>query len=319
MKTHTLLASLAVAMGCAANVAAQGYPTKPVHIVVTSQPGGVLDITTRLVAPKLSEGLGQPVVVENRAGAEGIIGTEYVARAAPDGYMLLAVFDYLPLTQYLVKNVPYDAIKDFAPISLFIRSPMILAVSNGLGTKDLKSFLQLAKARGNLNIASAGIGSPSHLAAELLKSVGGINAVAVHYKGGAPAVNDLIGGHVDFMIAPFGLLLSPIKAGKLVPLAVTAPKKVALLPGLPPIAEVYPGFEAQSYVGLATPTGTPGEIIRRLNAESNKALADRELRERFESGGNEVVGGPPEVLGKWIAEQSEKWGRVIREHHITQD
>jgi len=319
MIARVLAAVLGIAACWVAPLAAQGYPTKPVRVIVTSLPGGVLDVSTRIVTPKLTEALGQPVIVENRAGADGMIGTEFVARAAPDGYTLLAVFDNFPLTQYLVKKVPYDAIRDFTPISLIIRGPMIAAVPAQLGVKDLNGFVQLAKSKGNLSYGSAGIGSSSHLVGELFKSAAGIDIQFVHYKGGAPAMNDLVGGHVQLMIAAFGTILPQVKSGKLTPLAVSAPKRVPLLPNVPTIGEFYPGFEAQTWVGLAAPAGTPNEIIRRLNAETVKALADREVRQRFEAQGYEVVGSTPEVFVKWIAEQDNKWGRLIRERGITQN
>ncbi|MBI2960664.1 MAG: tripartite tricarboxylate transporter substrate binding protein [Betaproteobacteria bacterium] len=304
----------------AAPVLAQSYPTKPIRIIVPTPPGGGIDIAMRIITPKLGEALGRPVLLEYHPGADTTLGTGLAARAAPDGYTLLGVFDNFPITPHLVKKVPYDAVRDFAPIAMIIRGPMILAVPPQLGIKELNELLALAKSKaGKFNYASAGAGTSSHLTAELFKSATAIDAQPVHYKGAAPALTDLMGGHVHFMIVAAGTVLPQVKSGRLVPLGVTATKRAAQLPGVPAIAESYPGFEAQSWIGMLAPAGTPNEILRRVNAEVVKALADPDVKARFEERGVEVVGDTPEAFAQWIAEQSQKWGRVIRERKITLD
>ena len=315
-RIFALLLSLAAACWVAP-LAAQAYPNKSIRMIVPSPPGGATDLTARAVSSKLAEALGQPIVVDNRPGADTMIGTEMAAKAAPDGYTLLTVFDNFPLSQYLFKKVPYDAIKDFTPVSLIIRGPMIVGVPAQLGVKELGPYLQLAKQKGNFNYASAGAGTSSHLTVELFKSTTGIDVQAVHYKGAAPGVADLLGGHVQLMIAGFGTLIQQVRSGKVVALAVSAPKRVTLLPDTPTIAESFPGFEAFSWVGMLAPAGMPNDILRRVNAEIAKVLTDRDLRHRFEDQGWEVMGSTPEAFAKWLADYSDRWGRVIRERKIT--
>ena len=319
VKARVAVSLLSTAALCwAASLGAQGYPSKPIRVIVPSAPGGAIDVTARTLTPRLAEALKQPVYVDNRAGAQTIIGTELAAKAASDGATLLAVFDNFPLTQYMMKNVPYDAIRDFAPISLIIRGPMIVGVPPQLGVRDLKQFVQLAKSKaGDLNYGSAGIGTSSHLTVELFKLTAGIDVRSVHYKGAAPAVVDLIGGTTQLMIAASGTLINHVKSGKILALAVSAPKRIPQLPSVPAIAEFYPGFEAQSWVGLLGPAGMSREIIGRLNSEVAKVLGDPDIRRRFEDQGWEVVGGTPEYFAKWLADQSQKWVRVIRERNIT--
>ena len=300
--------------------AGQTYPVKPVRIIVPTSAGGLNDLTTRAITPKLQEQLGQPVVVENRPGADTMIGTEIAAKAPADGYTLINVFDNFPLNQFLVKNVPYDAVRDFTPISLLVRGPQLIVVPAQLGVKTLAEFIQLAKSKpGALNYATAGAGSSSHLVAELLKSTAGIELQPVHYKGGAPAVTDLLGGQVQLMIAGFGVVLPHVKSGKFVALGVTSLARMSVVPGAPTVADTYPGFQTLSWVGMLAPAKTPGAIISRLNAEVNKTLQDGEVKSRIDALVYEPVGGSPEVFSKWLAEQTELWGRVIRERKITLD
>ena len=321
MFARILTLLLGIVFACSATpLAAQGYPAKPVRIIVPWPAGGGVDVTLRTITPKLTEALGQPMILEFRAGAAGMIGTDMAAKAAPDGYTLLGVFDNFPLSQYLFKKVPYDAIKDFAPISMIIRGPMILVVPPPLGLKDFNQFLKLARSTAsNVNYASAGAGTSSHLTVELFKSRAGIDAQPVHHKGAAPAMTAVMGNHVQFMIVAAGTVLSHVRSGTLVPLAVSATKRISQLPNVPAIAEFFPGFEAQSWIGMLAPAGTPSEIIRRVNAAIDKALADPDVKGRYEKLGVEAVGGTPEFFAKWIADESNKWGRVIREHKIALD
>jgi tripartite-type tricarboxylate transporter receptor subunit TctC len=297
---------------------AQNYPVRPIRMVVPTSPGGVTDTAARAVAPRLADALGQSIVVDNRAGAGGIIGTDTVAKAAPDGYTVLAVFDSFVSNPHVFRNAPYDVVKDFAPVSLMIRGPQLLVVHPSLGVRAFPDFLALAKSRSTpLNFATAGAATSSRLSVELFRTTSGIDANLVHYKGGGPALTDLLGGHVDVMIASAGLVLPSVKAGRLTALAVTSKGRSELVPGVPAVSEYFPQFEAQSWVGVLAPARTPRPIVERLHAEIVKVLAAPEQRERFTSLGYEVVGGTPEQFGAWIRGETEKWGKLIRERGIT--
>lgn len=317
-RTFSGAASVAAAFCWCTLAAAQNYPTKPIRIIVPTSPGGVNDVTIRTITPRLEAALAQPVVVENRAGADTMIGTELAAKALPDGYTLLSVFDNFPLNQFLFKKVPYDAAKDFTPISLLVRGPQILVVPPQLKIRTVGELVQLAKSKpGALNYATAGAGSSSHLVVELFKATAGIDLQPVHYKGGAPAIADLLGSQVQVMFASFGVVLPHVKSGKLIALAVSAGKPVPQLPSVAPVAASYPGFETLSWVGMLAPSGTPAGVVRRLNTEISKVLSDDEVRGRFAAQAYEVVGGSPELFGSWIAEQTQLWGKVIKERKIT--
>jgi len=294
------------------------YPTKPVRVIVTFAPGGVTDIATRIIAPRFGEGLGQAVVVENRAGAGGVIGADAVAKSAPDGYTLLSAFDNFASSPYLYKSTPYDPIRDFVPISLLVRSRPVIVVNPKLGANSFEDFIRVAKAKGSaLNYASAGGGTSSHLIAELLKMTAGIEPTAVHYKGGAPAITDVLGGQVEMMVATISIALPHVRSGKLTALAVTSASRTALLPGVPAVGEFYPGFDAQSWIGFLAPAGTPREIIARVNAELRRAIASPDVKSKLEAQGFEIVGTSSEAFGEWIRNESTKWSRVIRDRRIT--
>jgi tripartite-type tricarboxylate transporter receptor subunit TctC len=300
--------------------AAPPYPSKRIVLVVPNTAGGAIDVAARLVAPKLAESLGQQIVVENRVAAGGVLATNQVAQAPSDGYTLLAVFDSFVTNPYLFNGVQYDAVKSFAPISLMIRTPQVLIVHPSLPVRTLKDFVALAKGQGPaLTHATAGPGTSSRLSFELLKEVAGINTTAVHYKGGAPALVDVLGGHVPVMIIQLGGAIQQVKQGKLVALAVSSARRAAQLPNIPTISETYHGFEAQSWVGLLAPAATPAPVIDRLNGALSKALGTPEVREKYLAQGSEVVASTPEAFGAWIRSESAKWGRVIRERKITLD
>lgn len=306
------------AMSLAPHAFGQVYPSKPLRMLVPFAPGGVSDIVARIVTPRLAEALGQSVVVENRVGAGGVIATELVAKAAPDGYTLLTAFDNFAANPYLYKSATYDPVRDFTPIGQAVRSRIVLVVNPRLGVRTLDELVRLSNARKDaMTYASAGGGTSSHLIAELLKLTTGIEATAVHYKGGAPAIADLLGGQVDMMVATMSIALQHVRAGKLNAIAVTSSSRTPLLPGVPAVAETYPGFEAQSWVGFVAPTGTPRAIVTRLNAELGKAVAVPDVREKLEGLGFEITQGTPETFGEWIALESARWSRVIRERHIT--
>jgi len=318
-RSYPLLAAIFLHLCVAsAAAAAQGYPTRPIRMVVPSSPGGVTDTAARAVAPQLAEALGQSIVVDNRAGAGGVPGTDTVAKAAPDGHTLLAVFDSFVSNPHVFRNAPYDVVKDFAPVTMMIRGPQLVVVHPGLGVKAFGDFLALAKSRrAPLNFATAGAATSSRLSVELFRSTAGIDATLVHYKGGGPALNDLLGGHVEAMIASAGLVLPSVKAGRLTALAVTSKGRSALVPGVPSVSETFPQFEAQSWVGVLAPARTPPGVIQRLNAEIAKVLAAPDQRERFTALGYEIVTGTPEQFGAWVRDESAKWGKLIRERGIT--
>lgn len=297
---------------------AQSYPARPIRMVVPTSAGGVTDFAARAITPQLAQSLGQSIVVDNRAGAGGIPGTDAVAKANPDGHTLLAVFDSFVSNPYVFGNAPYDIVKDFAPVSLLIQGPQLVVVHPTLGVKTFKEFVALSKSRATpLNYATAGAASSSRLSVELFKATAGVNATLVHYKGGGPALNDLLGGHVDVMIASAGLVLPSVRAGRLTVLAVTSKERSALVPGVPSVSEFYPQFQAQSWVGVLAPAGTPRAIIQRLNSELARILADATMKERFGTQGYEVVGSTPAYFGEWIRAESAKWGKLIRDQKIT--
>ena len=314
---HCLMALSAMAYFATA-VHAQSYPTRPIRMVVPTSPGGVTDVAARAIAPALSQALGQSVVIDNRAGAGGVPGTDTVAKAAPDGHTLLAVFDSFISNPHVFRNAPYDTIRDFAPISLLIRGPQLVVVHPSLGVRTFGEFLAQAKSRRTpLNYAIAGAATSSRLSVELFRSTAKVDATLVHYKGGGPALNDLLGGHVEAMIASAGLVLPSVKAGRLTVLAVTSKGRSSLVPGVPAVSEFYPEFEAQSWVGLLAPSGTPRAIVLRLNEEVKKLLATPEQRERFTVLGYEIVASTPEQFDAWIRGETAKWSKLIRERGIT--
>jgi tripartite-type tricarboxylate transporter receptor subunit TctC len=307
-----LLATLSV------SATAQSYPSRPIRMMVPAAPGGVTDIVARAIAPQLTEMLGQPIVVDNRSGAGGIPGTDTVAKAAPDGYTLLAVFDSFISNPFVFGNAPYDTVRDFAPVSLLIRGPQLFVTHPKLGVKSFNELLALAKSRqAPLTFATAGAATSSRLSVELFKSMTQLDATLVHYKGGGPALIDLLGGHVDAMIASAGLVMAQVKSGRLSVLAVTSRERSPLVPGVPAIGEFIPRFEAQSWVGILVPAATPRAVIERLNMALRSAIAQPDARERFAQQGYEIVGGTPEQFALWIRSESAKWGKIIRERGIT--
>ena len=314
---HCLIALSAVVLFAAA-AQAQIYPSRPIRMVVPTSPGGVTDVTARAIAPALSLVLGQSIVIDNRAGAGGVPGTDTVAKAAPDGQTLLAVFDSFISNPYIFRDTPYDTIRDFAPISLMIRGPQLVVVHPKLGVRTFGEFLAQAKSRqAPFNYATAGAATSSRLSVELFRATANIAATLVHYKGGGPALNDLLGGHVEAMIASAGLVLPSVRAGRLTVLAVTSKGRSALVPGVPAVSEFFPQFEAQSWVGLLAPSGTPRAIVLRLNEEVKKLLATPEQRERFTVLGYEIVASTPEQFDAWIRGETAKWSKLIRERGIT--
>ena len=295
--------------------AAQPYPAKPIRIVSPFAPGGGVDFTARIVGQKITEALGQPVIVDNRAGAGGVIGTEAVAKAAPDGYtLLLGSAGPMTILPGLSTKLPYDPLKDFAPITLVTSMPFVLVVHPSLPVKSVQDLLALARARpGQLNFASPGNGTTTHLAAELLKTLANVNLVHVPYKGVAPAVTDLLAGQVQFMSGDLSTVMPQVRAGKLRALAVTSAKRSTQVPDLPTIAEAgVPGYDASGWFGVLAPAATPIEIVTRLNTTIVKGISTPESREKLAALGGEVVGNTPAEYAAFLREDLAKWSKLIK-------
>ena len=318
------LAAIALGIGFSTRAAlAQGagddFPQRLIRIVVPYPPGGVTDIAARLVAPKMAEQFGQPVVVENIAAAGGVVATNALAKAAPDGYTLGVVFDSFATNPFLYKGVAHDPVRDFVPVSLMVRSPQLLVVNPASGIRSMAEFLRAAKEPNRVLFSTPGAGTSSRLSAELLKASAGLDITLISYRGGAQALNDLLGGQVTGMIASMSLVFPHVKTGRLVPLGVSSPQRTPQAPDVPPIADSIPGFEAQSWTGMIAPAGTPSIVIDRLNAAVVKALAAADVRQRMNDQGVEVVGSTPAEFGRWLDTETARWGRVIQERKITVD
>jgi tripartite-type tricarboxylate transporter receptor subunit TctC len=318
--THGIRTVLVAALVAVATCAtAQTYPTRPIRLVVPFPPGGTTDILAREAGERLSVTLGQPVVIDNRPGAGGNIGADIVAKSAPDGYtLLMATVGTHAINPSLYSKMPYDHIKDFAPVVLVAGVPNVLEVTPSLPVNSVADLIKLAKEKpGQLNFASSGNGTSIHLSGELFKSMAGVNMTHIPYKGSAPALADLVGGQVQLMFDNLPSSLPQIKAGKLRAIAVTSAQRAPALPNIPTIAESgLPGYEASSWFGIAAPRGTPGEIIETLNRESNAGLADPAIKDRLLDMGGMLLTGSPADFGKLIANETEKWGKVIREAGI---
>jgi len=296
---------------------AQDYPGKPIRMIVPYPAGGVTDVAIRLVAPKMIEALGQPIVIENLPAAGGVVATNAAVKAAPDGYTLIATFDSFVTNPYLYQGVHHDPLKDFAPVSLIVKAPQLLVAHPGVGVKTTAEFIDLAKRQGDrLAFATAGAATSSRFSVEAFKGATGIDATVVSYKGGAAALNDLLGGQVAGFIGSISLVIGHVQRGKLVALGVSSPTRIKLLPDVPPIRETVPGFEAQSWTGMVVPAATPRPIIDRVRGALLKALEAPDVRGKFEAQGVEVVGSTPEEFGAWMAQEARRWGAVIKERNI---
>jgi tripartite-type tricarboxylate transporter receptor subunit TctC len=297
------------------------YPSRPVRIVVPASPGGASDLVARIVAPALSAELGQPFIVENRVTSGGIIGTQQVADSTPDGHTLLVTFDTFAVNRFLFKELKWDALRDFAPVMQVCRYPQVLVVHPSLGVKTVKEFVALAKQKGaSLNYGSAGPASSSRLAYELFKDAAGIETVPIHYRGGGPAMQDLVSGQVQVMlIQGGGAIAQHVKAGKLSALAVSTATRSKFYPELPTIGETLPGFESESWAAMLAPAATPKPVLERLHATLTKLLADPGVKDRLEAQSCDIVGGSPEVLTELVKSEQAKWGRIIRDKNITVD
>ena len=302
---------------------AQAYPTKPVRVVVPYPPGGVGDTTMRAIAQQLSESLGQPFVIDNKPGASQMIGADAVAKAAPDGYTLfLGSVTSLAINVSSQKKMPYDPVKDFAPVSMLYFSPMYLVVNPAVPAQSVKELVALAKAQpGKLSFASIGQGGSIHLAGEMFKSMAGVDITHIPYKGSAPAITDIIGGQVSLMFDAGVSALPQVRAGKLRALAITTAKRVDSTPELPTVAEAggLPNYEATLWFGLVAPAATPRDIVNRLSQELAKILRQPALQARFANLGVEFSASSPEEFATYIRAETLKWGKVFRDAKVEQE
>jgi tripartite-type tricarboxylate transporter receptor subunit TctC len=308
------LASGAVALPALSRIAsAQTYPTRPVRLVVGFAAGQAIDILARLIAQSLSERFGQQFIVENRPGGGGNIATEAVVRAPPDGYTLLAVGSNNMINATLYEKLNFDFIRDIALVASIYRVPQVMEVNPSFPAKTLPELIAYAKANpGKINFASAGNGSVAHVTAELFKMMAGVNMQHVPYRGAAPALTDLLGGQVHLMFDNMPSSIEHIRAGRLRPLAVTATARLEGLPDVPTVADFLPGFETSAWAGIGAPKNTPAEIIDQLNRETNAALADPKLKARVADLGGMVFPLSPAEYEKRVAEETEKWGKVVK-------
>ena len=323
MHVKTCLGAVALACSALAHGAQStpSYPTRPVRLIVPQSPGASTDLTARLIATKLSGALGQQVVVDNRPGAGSIIGTELVAKAAPDGYTLLVVASSITLNPSLHKNLPFDPVRDLAPITQLSAFPNLLTVHPSVPVKTVKDLIALAKAKpGALNYGSSGAATGTHLSAELFKYMTGVDMVHVPYKGGGPAVQALVAGQVQLNFATIVSVLPQVRAGKLRGIAVTTTKRSPAAPEIPTIAESgVPGYDHGPWNGFLAPAKTPRAIIARLNEETAKVLQLPETKSVFMNEGAEPVGNKPEEFGAIIKEETAKWAKVIKAAGIKAD
>jgi tripartite-type tricarboxylate transporter receptor subunit TctC len=296
---------------------AQTYPTRPVRLVVGFAPGGPNDVVARLIGQWLSERLGQQFVIENRTGAGGNIGTETVVNASPDGYTLLLIDSSNTINPTLYDKLNFNFIRDIAPVAGIMRGPLVMEVNPAFPAKTAREFIAYAKANpGKISMASGGIGTSSHLAGELFKATAGIDMVHVPYRGTAPALADLLGGQVQVMFGNMLASIAYVRDGRLRALAVTTTSRSQALPDIPTVGDFVPGYEASAWQGVGAPKNTPREIVEKLNKELNAGLADPRMMARLADLGGTAFASTPSELGQLIAEDTDKWGKVIRAANI---
>ena len=314
IRAHRLLAALVLIAGVSAAIpaAALDYPTRPVHFIVPYPPGGTTDVLARIIAQWLSEKLGQQFIVENKPGGGNNIGTDYVAKATPDGYTMLLVNPANGINATLYRNLPFNFIRDIAPVAGLVRTPNVMEVTPSLPVKTVAEFIAYCKANpGKINMASSGSGTSVHLSGELFKSMTGCQMLHVPYKGAGPALTDLIAGQVHVIFDNLPSSSPFIKSGRIRALGVTSAQRDPSLPDVPTVSETVPGYEATAWFGLGMPKGTPREAIEKVNAEVNRALADPKMRERLAELGGTPIGGTPEDFGNVIKSETEKWSKVV--------
>jgi tripartite-type tricarboxylate transporter receptor subunit TctC len=308
------LAACAAALPAVSRIAwARTYPSRPIHLISPFAVGGVNDLSARLMGQALSQRVGQQFVIENRTGAGGNIGTEVVVKAVPDGYTLLLVEISNAFNATLYDNLNFNFIRDITPIASIIRAPNVMVVHPSLPAKTVPEFITYAKANpGKINMAAAGIGSFPHICGELFKMMAGVNIVQVQYRGAGPALIDMLGGQTQVMFPSSVSSIEYIRAGKLRPLAVTTATRSEVLPDIPPLSEFLVDYEASYWNGFGAPKSTPAPIVNKLNGEINAALADPKIKAQFADLGATVLVGSPSDFGKLIADETEKWGKVIK-------
>jgi tripartite-type tricarboxylate transporter receptor subunit TctC len=302
-------------------VCAQDFPNRPIRMVIAFPPGGPTDFVGRLIAEKMKTVLGQSVLIENKAGANGTLGADNVAKAAPDGYSLfLTTVGAVTVSPHVFKNVPYDSLRDFAPVAEVVSNTTVLVVTPKLGIKTAKELVALAKEKpGAVTFASTGIGGTPHLALEEFAAAAGVKFLHVPYRGAAPALTDLLGGQVQVFAGDVPVLISQIQSGGLVPIGAAANRRNDILPNVATLAEQgYPDTDASNWYGLLAPAKTPPAVIAKLNAAVNAALNDPGIRKKLIDSGATPVGGTPEEFGKFMKAEYEKWGRVVRERGIKE-
>jgi tripartite-type tricarboxylate transporter receptor subunit TctC len=310
--TRVLVLSLLCIAASARLAQAADYPVRPVKWIVPYAPAGTTDVLARIVAQWLTDKMGQSFYIENRPGAGNNMGTEAVVNAPPDGYTMLLVNPANGINATLYKNLNFNFIRDIAPVAALVRTPNVMEVTNALPVKTVAEFIAYCKAHpGKVNMASSGSGTSVHLSGELFKSMTGCDMVHVPYKGAGPALIDLIGGQVDVLFDNLPSSIGHIKGGKVRALAVTSQEREPSLPQLPTVAETVPGYEATAWFGIGMPKGTPREIIDKVNAEVNRALADPKFRARLAELGGKPIAGTPEDFGKIIAAETAKWEKVV--------
>lgn len=301
---------------------AQTYPDKPVKIVVPFPPGGNVDISARIIAQPLSEDLGQPFIVENKPGASGLTGSHFVVKSKPDGYTLLVASNSaISIAPLMNPNAPYEPLRDFALVSMLAQTPLVIEVNSAVPAKSVAELVALAKRQpGQMTVATPSSGSINHMAIELFQSATGTKFSLVHYKGNAPAVNDLVGGHVQAAFDQLTSSLPHIKAGKLRALAVTSATRAPELPEVPTLAEAdFKGLEAVTFTAMVGPQGMPPDVVARLNAAVNKALRSPAVKERFAAAGAQARGTTPDEFFQFLRNEQVRWKRVIDEAHIKTD
>jgi len=313
------LRNVLLGMAFTASAFAQGYPAKPIRLVVPFPAGGSVDMVARMVGKRLGENLGQPVIVDNRAGASGNIGMDTVAKSPPDGYTLLMASAALTANAHLYAKMPFDPLKDLQPVIRVADQPNVLVVNRSLGVKSVQELIALAKSRpGKLTFGSAGLGAAQQIAAEIFMMKTGTKMMHIPYKGGAPALQDLLGGQIDLMFETSPTAVPFVQADKLVPLAVTTSRRLSTLPNLPTVAEAgVPGYEAYTWLGVVAPAGTPREIVAKLNAEVKKIMTP-EFRQELTQINLIPVGDSPEEFAAFLRRDSDMYARIVKEARIEQ-
>jgi len=306
--------AVALLLFAASSAFAQAFPTKPVTLMVPFAPGGGSDTVARIIQPKLSERLGQPVLVENRPGASGAIATNAVAKATPDGHTLFLSWDTHAINAVVIKDLPYDTFKDFLPVTLLARLPLVMGVWPGLPANSVAEFISLAKREpGKLNYASVGSGSSNRLYSEYMHSLAGISVAHIPYKGGGPSIQAMLTGEVAYSFLSFASMKGHIQAGKLKAFAVTGSKRMPDIPSVPTMVESgFPGFEVYGWIGIFAPAGTPDAVVARLNRDFVAAAQDPEVTRKFAAAGVEGIGSSPADLDRWVRSEYDKWGKLVR-------